>query len=48
MQRKAEAALAAGLPEGEVDPKGIQQPQTALVTMETKTGFLRALVGAGF
>ncbi len=45
IQRKAEAALAAGLPEGELDPKGIQQPQTALVTMETKTGFLRALVG---
>ena len=33
------------LPEGEVDP-GIQQPQAALVTMETKTGYLRALIGA--
>ncbi|NLJ33020.1 MAG: PBP1A family penicillin-binding protein [Firmicutes bacterium] len=45
MQRKAEEALSSGLPEGEVDPKGIQQPQAALVTMETKTGYLRALIG---
>jgi penicillin-binding protein 1A len=45
MQRKAEQALADGLPEGEVDENGIVQPQAALVTMETKTGYIRALLG---
>lgn len=45
MQRKAEQVLADGLPEGEVDEQGIVQPQAALVTMETKTGYVRAMVG---
>ncbi|HHY36716.1 MAG TPA: penicillin-binding protein 1A [Firmicutes bacterium] len=45
MQHKAEETLANGLPEGEVDAKGIVQPQAALVTMETKTGYIRAMVG---
>ncbi|MGI6574621.1 MAG: transglycosylase domain-containing protein [bacterium] len=45
MQQIAEKTLTENLPEGEVDANGITQPQAALVTMETQTGYIKALVG---
>lgn len=45
MQRVAEEELLKGLPTGPVDKNGLQQPQGALVAIEAKTGYIRAMVG---
>ena len=45
MQKEAEKALAAELPKGNKNSKGLTQPQGALVTIETGTGHVKAMVG---
>lgn len=45
MQKEAEDALKRDLPEGSKDSKGLTQPQGALVSIETKTGNVKAMVG---
>lgn len=45
MQRAAEAALAAHLPDGYQDENGLTQPQGAIITMDTKSGHVLAMVG---
>lgn len=45
MQKEAEAVIARQLPEGTKDANGLTQPQGALLALETKTGYIRAMVG---
>ncbi len=45
IQRMAEQALLTYLPEYYTDANGIQQPQGAIVAIEPKTGYIRAMVG---
>ena len=45
MQRMAEEALLMYLPEYYTDANGIVQPQGAVVAVEPKTGYIRAMVG---
>ena len=45
MQRMAEEALLTYLPEYYTDANGIVQPQGAIVAIEPKTGYIRAMVG---
>ncbi|NLK08727.1 MAG: PBP1A family penicillin-binding protein [Firmicutes bacterium] len=45
MQRVAEEELIKGLPTGPIDKNGLQQPQGALVAIETETGLIRTMVG---
>ncbi len=45
MQRMAEEALLTYLPEYYTDANGIVQPQGAIVAVEPKTGYIRAMVG---
>jgi len=45
MQRMAEQALLTYLPEDYTDANGIVQPQGAIVAIEPKTGYIRAMVG---
>lgn len=45
MQEKAEKAIAADLPQGSKDSKGLTQPQGALISLEVGTGYIRAMVG---
>lgn len=45
MQKDAEAALARQLPDGSKDANGLTQPQGAILALETKTGYIRAMVG---
>ncbi|HHY91774.1 MAG TPA: penicillin-binding protein 1A [Firmicutes bacterium] len=45
VQKAAEAALEAGLPQGEKDANGLVQPQGALVAVDPGIGAVRALVG---
>lgn len=45
MQKVAENALAAGLPQGEKDENGLLQPQGALVALDPTSGAVRAMVG---
>jgi len=45
MQRIAEEELLEGLPTGPVDKNGLQQPQGALVAIDPRTGFIKAMVG---
>ncbi|MBR4643011.1 MAG: PBP1A family penicillin-binding protein [Selenomonadaceae bacterium] len=45
MQRMAEEALNIYLPEYYTDVNGIVQPQGAIVAIEPKTGYIRAMVG---
>ena len=45
MQRMAESALLTYLPEYYTDANGIVQPQGAIVAVEPKTGYIRAMVG---
>jgi len=45
MQRMAEEALLTYLPEDYTDANGIVQPQGAIVAIEPKTGYIRAMVG---
>jgi penicillin-binding protein 1A len=44
MQAAAEETIKT-LPEGEKDKKGITQPQGALISLDPKTGYIKALVG---
>lgn len=45
IQRMAEQALLTYLPEDYTDANGIVQPQGAVVAIEPKTGYIRAMVG---
>lgn len=45
MQRDAETAVKRQLPKGSKDKNGLTQPQGALISIETKTGAIRAMVG---
>ena len=45
MQRMAEATIAEMLPNDYVDENGIQQPQGAIVAIDPKTGYIKAMVG---
>ena len=45
MQRVAEEELIEGLPMGPVDENGLQQPQGALVAIDPRTGYVKAMVG---
>ena len=45
MQRMAEAALAENLPNDYTDANGLLQPQAALVAIDPKTGYIKAMVG---
>lgn len=45
MQKEAEKVLKADLPAGNKDAKGLTQPQGALMTIETGTGHIKAMVG---
>ena len=45
MQKMAEEALLTYLPEDYTDANGIVQPQGAIVAIEPKTGYIRAMVG---
>lgn len=45
MQKDAEAAVKRQLPAGSKDKNGLTQPQGALLSIETKTGAIRAMVG---
>ncbi len=45
MQKEAEAAVKRQLPAGSKDKNGLTQPQGALISIETKTGAIRAMVG---
>ncbi len=45
MQHMAQAALLENLPTTSTDTNGIQQPQGALVVIDPKTGYIKAMVG---
>lgn len=45
MQKEAEAAVKRQLPAGTKDKNGLTQPQGALLAIEAKTGYVRAMVG---
>ena len=45
MQRMAQATLLENLPDYYVDQNGIQQPQGAIVAIDPKTGYIKAMVG---
>ena len=45
IQRMAKATLAETLPDYYVDENGIQQPQAAIVAIDPKTGYIKAMVG---
>lgn len=45
MQREAEAVLRQDLPADGKDANGLMQPQGALMTIENKTGYIKAMVG---
>ena len=45
MQRMAQAALLENLPNDYVDANGVQQPQGAIVAIDPKTGYVKAMVG---
>ena len=45
MQKMAESALLTYLPDEYTDANGIVQPQGAIVAIEPKTGYIRAMVG---
>ncbi len=45
LQTKAESALAEWVPTKKVSDSGLDQPQTALVTLDTEYGYIRAMVG---
>lgn len=45
MQKMAEAALLENLPGDYTDANGIQQPQGAIVAIDPKTGYIKAMVG---
>ncbi|MDY6085084.1 MAG: PBP1A family penicillin-binding protein [Dialister sp.] len=45
MQREAEAVLRQDLPADGKDANGLIQPQGALMTIENKTGYIKAMVG---
>ena len=45
MQRMAEKSIAENLPDYYVDQNGIQQPQGAIVAIDPKTGYIKAMVG---
>lgn len=45
IQRMAEQALADNLPVYGTDANGVQQPQGALVAIDPKTGYIKAMVG---
>lgn len=45
VQKMAEAALLENLPTYTTDGNGIQQPQGALVAIDPKTGYIKAMVG---
>jgi len=45
MQKEAEKALKADLPQGSKDNKGLTQPQGALLSIEVGTGHIKAMVG---
>ena len=45
MQKEAEKALKADLPQGSKDNKGLTQPQGALLSLEVGTGHIKAMVG---
>ena len=45
IQRMAQAALLENLPNDYTDANGIQQPQGALVAIDPKTGYVKAMVG---
>ena len=45
MQRTAEQTLLSSLPKGEKDSNGITQPQAALVSVDPRTGEIKAMVG---
>ena len=45
IQRMAQAALLENLPNDYTDVNGIQQPQGALVAIDPKTGYVKAMVG---
>ena len=45
MQRMAKNSLAENLPNDYTDANGIQQPQGAIVALDPKTGYIKAMVG---
>ncbi len=45
IQHKAEAAVAGNLPDYGTDVNGVMQPQAALVAIDPKTGYIKAMVG---
>ena len=45
MQKKAEAAVAANLPDYGTDANGVMQPQASLVAIDPTTGYIKAMVG---
>ena len=45
LQGAAEAALWRNLPQGKVDSRGLEQPQGAVVTLDTHSGAILAMVG---
>ncbi|MBR1859514.1 MAG: PBP1A family penicillin-binding protein, partial [Selenomonadaceae bacterium] len=45
IQKKAEAAVLSNLPNYGVDENGIMQPQAALVAIDPKTGYIKAMIG---
>lgn len=45
IQRMAQASLVENLPDYYVDSNGIQQPQGAIVAIDPKTGYIKAMVG---
>ena len=45
MQKAAEEALNSLLPAGEPDSSGLRQPQGAVISIEPRTGQIRAMVG---
>lgn len=45
LQTAADKAFAAGLPAGAPDAEGVEQPQGALVAIDPKTGYVKALIG---
>ena len=45
MQHKAEAAVAANLPDYGADANGVMQPQASLVAIDPTNGYIKAMVG---
>ena len=47
LQNLANQILLSNLPEGNKDSKGLTQPQAAMIVLDTREGYIRAMVVAG-